>query len=534
MLHYKNSAGLHLALFPALLSWGDRDTHRDVAHKGPAGQWLANTSVIQSMLRWYSYTSVGGCTIWDWTLVDQPDTPLPKLHVHGQGRFGHLPSKSVREVYDTSLSKVWHTVSHMIRDLVRFASYGEDDKETLGPPVVWAGVPPNSTTPDSAHEISQAILALLAEHGAEDVVERETEDAQGSVTLFFHENKDKHGDPSDKVLAVSNSHVHRKDTTVDYRSKGAGAAKQLEAKESRSRDEERELRKDRELLRDEQEAIAELEEFYVEAIATSAMSVSPKPSPSTSRVERATRRIGGAFDVDEAKARAQFEGTFVDLGTAMTSDEVTAMFYPQSNARTAFKYPGARKLQIRGVVPRELLAKPDLIDNENRPCLIVGKDGTWGSSRSSATISASSRWSWGSTAGARILPPSRRRETLVHSSGTATIVRLANSTLASSKAARTAAPTSPTPPRPGGSWNVSSSSFLMRSSSATLGPCENIIIVNLMLSISTLLRSGDPFCFLGSLIYFGWFWCRLVTFNCTLDREDVDQNTLEQWLIIEQ
>jgi hypothetical protein len=56
--------------------------------------------------------------------------------------------------------------------------------------------------------------------------EREAADAQGSVALFFHENKDKRGAPSAKVFGVSNCHVLREDTTVDYEFKGAGAPPQ--------------------------------------------------------------------------------------------------------------------------------------------------------------------------------------------------------------------------------------------------------------------------------------------------------------------
>ncbi len=54
--------------------------------------------------------------------------------------------------------------------------------------------------------------------------------------------------------------------------------------------------------------------------------------------------------------------------------QVINMFYPHNN--TPFEYPGDRMFCIKDVLPPSLLAKPDLLDNENRPCLIVGKDGT--------------------------------------------------------------------------------------------------------------------------------------------------------------
>jgi hypothetical protein len=52
----------------------------------------------------------------------------------------------------------------------------------------------------------------------------EEEDSQGSLTLWFHENKDKDGRPSNKVYGVTNCHVLRKNTTVDYEHRG-GAPK---------------------------------------------------------------------------------------------------------------------------------------------------------------------------------------------------------------------------------------------------------------------------------------------------------------------
>ena len=39
---------------------------------------------------------------------------------------------------------------------------------------------------------------------------------QGTLVLWFHENRDKDGNPSNKVYGVSCCHVLRKDTTVDY------------------------------------------------------------------------------------------------------------------------------------------------------------------------------------------------------------------------------------------------------------------------------------------------------------------------------
>jgi len=39
------------------------------------------------------------------------------------------------------------------------------------------------------------------------------------------------------------------------------------------------------------------------------------------------------------------------------------MMYPHSG-RKAFKYPQGRQLRIYGIVPKELLAKPDLLGDD--------------------------------------------------------------------------------------------------------------------------------------------------------------------------
>ena len=78
--------------------------------------------------------------------------PKPK------GRHAHLPTKSVTGVYDTSVNKVWDTIGTRIRDLVK------------GRKVRYSSIYPGSTSPDTAHQVSQDILALLVENGIEGTV----------------------------------------------------------------------------------------------------------------------------------------------------------------------------------------------------------------------------------------------------------------------------------------------------------------------------------------------------------------------------
>lgn len=195
-----------------------------------------------------------------------------------EGRFHHIPAKTVHGVHNTPLKSVWRTVAPQICDILksrkirysvlqtaRLSTEGEDGGETFGPVVIWIVVHPGSTTVDDAHLASPEILALLAAngvHGAvvewfEGAVERfsgpalinstqaanptddirwllttglgmhiATADREGSVAFFFREVKDRYGNPSDRVLAVSNCHVLRKDTTSSYQFEGAGAPRQ--------------------------------------------------------------------------------------------------------------------------------------------------------------------------------------------------------------------------------------------------------------------------------------------------------------------
>ncbi|KAG6809002.1 hypothetical protein H0H93_016266 [Arthromyces matolae] len=113
--------------------------------------------------------------------------PFPKP----VGQSGQIPVKSLRGMFNTSLNGVWDTVSRQIVDImnarsidfttinsVRFFTHSseDDDKEgSLGPPVIWVGVRPGSTTSETAYAASQEILELLLKNGVEDVVIEWTE-----------------------------------------------------------------------------------------------------------------------------------------------------------------------------------------------------------------------------------------------------------------------------------------------------------------------------------------------------------------------
>jgi len=198
-------------------------------------------------------------------------------------RWYQLPVKTAEGVFETPPNAVWHIVAPMIVALLkkrgikysalktaRFSTRDEDGKKVLGPIVIWIATHPNTTSAENARDASPDILHILEDHKVKGAVvewyegsveklsgpalmrvadetnpthyvrrpftatlgmpiatkEMEEADARGTVS-FFHENKYKNGEPSARVLAVSNlKHVLRADTTVDYQFMGTGALRQ--------------------------------------------------------------------------------------------------------------------------------------------------------------------------------------------------------------------------------------------------------------------------------------------------------------------
>ncbi|KAF7322609.1 hypothetical protein HMN09_00039400 [Mycena chlorophos] len=197
------------------------------------------------------------------TLLYRSDYPVP--FPKPSGRFSAIPVKSVWGVHDTSLNRIWLDVAPRIYNLLkernlrsfsidpaRFFTHEEGNRKngTLGPPVVWIGCKPESTTAATAHTISLEILALLRANDAPDVVVEWRESAfqqlagpappmllsttdsnepthhvrrfltslhgvpvasahstSGTLTLWFRENRDRLGQPTKNVFGVTNCHV---------------------------------------------------------------------------------------------------------------------------------------------------------------------------------------------------------------------------------------------------------------------------------------------------------------------------------------
>lgn len=59
----------------------------------------------------------------------------------------------------------------------------------------------------------------------------------------------------------------------------------------------------------------------------------------------------------------------------MNRDEFTLKMYPRDDGRPSFKYPAGRLLPLRGIISEELMRRPDMLDHDYEPCLIVLKSG---------------------------------------------------------------------------------------------------------------------------------------------------------------
>ncbi|THU77060.1 hypothetical protein K435DRAFT_785161, partial [Dendrothele bispora CBS 962.96] len=399
---------------------------------------------------------------------DFATTPFPKP----QGRYAHIPVKSLRGVFDTPLNPVWDTVGPEIRDMIkarketrltsidpaRFFTHGmlgEEEKGSLGPVVIWVGVFPGSTSPETAHDVSQDILALLLKNGVDGAVvewreavpqrlagpplmrhvgssnathhvrrfltpllgvplateKMEEEDTQGTLTLWFHENKDTDGNPSNKVYGVSNCHVLRKNTTVDYEYQDGAPMEhvrvsgmrrfqrgldeitkaigdhgiradlwareivQLEAKERQDTENTKEIQAKQRQLDNEHKAIADLEALHDEITKYWSdiklhRNIGHVQHAAAITVDTDTQYTTdwAAFLATEAKVKDEFEGNVVDL--VLTVTPMLTDFWT-----TGFMFPADRKLRIEGCVTKEDLANPTEFDNEGQRCLIVGKDG---------------------------------------------------------------------------------------------------------------------------------------------------------------
>lgn len=397
-------------------------------------------------------------------------------------RFFQLPVKTASGTWGTAMNdQLWRVVAPLIIALfkkrriaysvlicTRFLIEGEDGQKAMGPLVVWVALHPGRNTAMDARDVSPDVLNILIQHGVNGAVvewyegavekltgppllrvtnetnpsyhvrraltaalgmpiapkEMDVDDAQGSVSFFFHENRYKDGAPSKRVLGVSNKHVLRKVTTLDYEFKGAGAPRQhvrvcgsrrynrfvaetralisksvaesldlaeeiarLEEKprsanEDEAADDASALKTRRTQLEQAEETCAALQTFLTTTDASfhdiayrgvGWVDWAPKISIDLD-ANRYTLDIG-TFELDSSKFSDTFRGNVVDLGSKFGAHELNQMFWPNNTNPTGMKFPPNRQLKIRGVVTRDLLINPDRRDESGNAMYVVAKDG---------------------------------------------------------------------------------------------------------------------------------------------------------------
>lgn len=182
-------------------------------------------------------------------------------------RFFKIPTKTAHGVFNTPLNDVWdevaprilasmkaHSLKYSALKMVRFSTVEDGKDETLGPVVVWIAVRPNTTNAGAVRDATPDILHILADVRITDVIvewyeasvvrlvgpplmsvedntdpkfglnhpfntglgipiARQSDDAQGTLTLLFKEMKTSSGEPSERILALTSKHVASVDTT---------------------------------------------------------------------------------------------------------------------------------------------------------------------------------------------------------------------------------------------------------------------------------------------------------------------------------
>ncbi|KAF8494846.1 hypothetical protein F5888DRAFT_1795001 [Russula emetica] len=349
-------------------------------------------------------------------------------------RFFKIPNKTAHGVFDTPLNAVWGTVAPQILEsmkahglkysalkTVRFSTVEDGKEETFGPVVVWIAVRPNTTNAGAVHDATPDILHILADFQITDVVvewyegsdntsprfglnhpfntglgipiARESDDAQGTLTFLFREVKTSNGDPSDRILALTNKHVASVDTTTHYEFDGANPQHILVCGERRlaravveiedavnTGFRDAALRRKQNALDDKNEDNATLQTLFAEVkpsgrIPTAAGSVMSTGLPRSPSGLTTATTLYATFAVDGAKLE-NFERNIVDLGNQYGAGELEDRFWPIAAVSEGRTIPADLQLPIHRALPRRLVNNPDTEDKNGEPLYIVAKYGS--------------------------------------------------------------------------------------------------------------------------------------------------------------
>jgi len=121
-------------------------------------------------------------------------------------------------------------------------------------------------TTDATHHIHHILINLLTVHLTIEGLEKNN--FQRIITLSFHLSKDDSGKPNDKAYGLTNCHVLREETTVNYVPKeeaaeiAAGDLVRHEVTGNQSEKGARKMQRLQNKLQEKNEDIADLEELH--------------------------------------------------------------------------------------------------------------------------------------------------------------------------------------------------------------------------------------------------------------------------------
>ncbi|KAH9043505.1 hypothetical protein EDB83DRAFT_2507533 [Lactarius deliciosus] len=324
-------------------------------------------------------------------------------------RFFKIPNKTAHGVFDTPLNAVWGTVAPQILEsmkahglkysalkTVRFSTVEDGKEETFGPVVVWIAVRPNTTNAGAVRDATPDILHILADFQITDVVvewyEGSVERLAGPPLMSVEDNtspsptmrrapsrscpwevKTSNGDPSDRILALTNKHVASVDTTTHYELAGELAELGLKSDGQNSTA----LRRKQNALDDKNEDNATLQTLFAEVKAKWQDTndrrfgdVDWAPEISVRVDDRHYTRDIATFAVDGAKLE-NFERNIVDLGNQYGAGELEDRFWPIAAVREGRTIPADLQLPIHRALPRRLVNNPDTEDKNGEPLYIA-------------------------------------------------------------------------------------------------------------------------------------------------------------------
>ncbi|KAF7798138.1 hypothetical protein EIP86_009353 [Pleurotus ostreatoroseus] len=300
---------------------------------------------------------------------------LTRPWVKPQGLEAYHSPKRAIGVFGHKLNEVWDEVGKKVRDLLEQVAWtsidvvqfitDHDGKEAKGPVVIWVGVHPTHGANQAEQIFKSAgnILELLKSY---DLTTNKayclngTDAPRMDVQLLGTRAFDK---LLENIKLRINHHRIISDHHNDRLRQLVGKVsvnEEIGDDDDELAEAKSELTETRELLKKAKKSIEGLEKFY----------------STVKRDWKGFTEDWEMFQVDKEKFPKSFTGNVIDLGTEMAPDKFTFKMYPRHDGKTPFKIPSDRLLTLHDIITKERLRKPNMLDHDNKPRLIVIKSGS--------------------------------------------------------------------------------------------------------------------------------------------------------------